>query len=148
MPITIGELGQTIGPLRPGGVICVSGRRFPARSVEGLLEAGSWVIVTGSDNFEFLVRARNSVGNLPGLSGFGLELPTREEIHEERNEEQVDRQQSLTRWERFEFGTEEYLLLGVSAPMMVAGYFFFGLIGLLAGLLVTLVIIGYFLFLS
>jgi hypothetical protein len=88
------------------------------------------------------------VASVELLNGYGQELPTQNEIREERAEQLTEEQRQLTRWDRLEFGPEEYALVACSTPFMIVGYVLAGWIGVLAGFILVLVLAGYYLFFS
>ena len=51
----VGQTGETLTTLAPGGMVLVGGRKYEAASVSGLLPKGTPVKVTGLDNFRLLV---------------------------------------------------------------------------------------------
>jgi hypothetical protein len=57
MSVRAGTRGATVGRLNPAGEVVVHGVRHPARAEFGTLDPNTPVVVTGSNEFGFLVRA-------------------------------------------------------------------------------------------
>ena len=51
----VGQSGEALTTLAPGGMVLVGGRKYEAASVSGLLPKGAPVKVTGLDDFRLLV---------------------------------------------------------------------------------------------
>ncbi|MBA3849121.1 MAG: serine protease [Opitutus sp.] len=51
----VGQAGEALTTLAPGGFVLVAGRKYEAASQSGLLPKGAAVKVTGLDNFRLLV---------------------------------------------------------------------------------------------
>jgi membrane-bound ClpP family serine protease len=54
-PAVVGQTGEALTTLAPGGFVLVAGRKYEAASQSGLLPKGAAVKVTGLDNFRLLV---------------------------------------------------------------------------------------------
>ncbi len=89
MPVTIGERGRAVTPLRPTGYVEVNGTRLeaklaPSRSIS--VESGTEVVIVGADTFGLSVRAAADVMNANELPGYGEEVPLPAEQGELREE--------------------------------------------------------------
>ncbi len=89
MPVTIGERGRAVTPLRPTGYVEVNGTRLeaklaPSRAVN--VESGTEVVIVGADTFGLSVRAAADVANPNDLPDYGEPVPTPAEQGELRDE--------------------------------------------------------------
>ncbi len=106
MPVTIGERGRAVTPLRPTGYVEVNGSRLeaklaPSRAVN--VESGAEVVIVGGDAFGLAVRAAADVTNPSDLPGYGEEVPLPAEQGELRDE--LEKQT----WEEEQEGTKRDL---------------------------------------
>jgi hypothetical protein len=150
MPLHIGQLGTAVGPLRPVGEVDIAGKRYPARTDRGPIDAGRSVIITGADAFDFTVR--DAEGCDPAsLPDAGKPLATRDEIATAREDEQREDQRRLYAEHRVFIVTGlptkswwgAILITLAGAGIAYLGYMEGGLTGLgwaLAGLLSVLTI--------
>ncbi len=52
----IGKHGETLTRLNPTGIVRIDGKRYEARSNDGLMDANETVVVTAKDNFRLIVK--------------------------------------------------------------------------------------------
>jgi hypothetical protein len=130
MPVTIGDRGRAVTPLRPTGFVDVNGSRLeaklaPARTIA--VEVGAEVVIVGADAFGLLVRAAVDLADVSALPGYGEPVPTpaeqgelREEIEKQNWEEEQEETKRDLQKETLVFA----IPLGLA---FLAGYLFFGL---------------------
>lgn len=130
MPVTIGERGRAVTPLRPTGYVEVHGSRLeaklaPSRTVN--VESGTEIVIVGADTFGLAVRTVEDVMNPSDLPGYGEPVPTpseqgelREEIEKQNWEEEQEETKRDLQKETMVFA----IPLGIA---FAAGYFAFGL---------------------
>lgn len=56
----VGQAGETMTVLAPGGLVVINGQRYEALSQSGMLARGTPVVVVGRDAFRIVVRAAES----------------------------------------------------------------------------------------
>ena len=130
MPVTIGECGRAVTPLRPTGYVEVHGSRLeaklaPSRTVN--VESGTEIVIVGADTFGLAVRAAGDVANPSDLPGYGEPVPTpaeQGELREEIEKQNWDEEQEETRRDL----QRETMLFAIPLGIaFAAGYFAFGL---------------------
>lgn len=130
MPVTIGERGRAVTPLRPTGYVEVHGSRLeaklaPSRTVN--VESGTEIVIVGADTFGLSVRSVDDVSNPSDLPGYGEPVPTpaeQGELREEIEKQNWDEEQDETRRDL----QRETMLFAVPLGIAFAGgYFAFGL---------------------
>lgn len=130
MPVTIGERGRAVTPLRPTGYVEVHGSRLeaklaPSRTVN--VESGTEIVIVGADTFGLAVRAAGDVANPSDLPGYGEAVPTpaeQDELREEIEKQNWEDEQDETRRDL----QKETMLFAVPLGIaFTAGYFAFGL---------------------
>ncbi len=100
MPVTIGETGRVVSPLRPNGYVEVQGTRLEAKLAPSKtisLDSGAEVIIVGVDTFGLMVKAVEDVAHPMELPGYGEAIPTpaeqnelREELEKQNQEEEQE----------------------------------------------------------
>jgi hypothetical protein len=129
MPVTIGERGRAVTPLRPTGYVDVNGTRLeaklaPSRTVN--VESGTEIVIVGVDAFGLAVRALDDVANPSDLPGYGEPVPTpaeQGELREEIEKQTWDEEQEET---KRDLQKESILFVVPLAILSVAGHLLFG----------------------
>lgn len=130
MPVTIGERGRAVTPLRPTGYVEVHGTRLeaklaPSRTVN--VDSGTEVVIVGADTFGLAVRAIDDVTNPSELPGYGEPVPTPEEqglLRDEIEKQNWEEEQEETKRDL----QKESMLFAIPLGILfAAGYFAFGL---------------------
>jgi hypothetical protein len=129
MPVTIGERGRAVTPLRPTGYVEVHGSRLeaklaPSRTVN--VESGTEIVIVGADTFGLSVRSVEDVSNPSDLPGYGEPVPTpaeQGELREEIEKQNWDEEQEET---KRDLQKESIIFVVPLAILVIAGHLVFG----------------------
>lgn len=129
MPVTIGERGRAVTPLRPTGYVEVNGTRLesklaPSRSIS--VESGTEVVIVGADTFGLSVRAAADVANTHELPGYGEEVPLpaeQGELREELEKQNWEEEQEET---KRDLQKETMIFVVPLIILFVGGHFLLG----------------------
>ena len=137
MPVTIGEAGRAVTPLRPTGFVEINGTRLEAKlapSKTTIVETGADVVVVGVDTFGVLVKAACDVAHPTALTDFGEAIATphehgqlRDELEQQNREEEAEKSQRDLQRETMIFAIPllaafagGYLVFGLQAAVALA----------------------------
>ena len=71
MGLRVGDDGQAITTMTPGGYVSVGGKQYQARAQAGFIESGQRIVVLGGDNHGLIVCIAEDVKSYATLKNFG-----------------------------------------------------------------------------